>query len=402
MSLNCSFIGSRFSGLIRPTTIFESRGDIDASNNLLDHTENLLTYGCEFQNWTEVGTCAVTTNQYRNPLDGVMDADYLDSTGDTNGRRVLSASNIGAVDGRKFTISVWVRADTQHTCTIRSYDSVSFFIDTDITVTTQWRRFYATGIAAGVATGISFSVYPGEANVAAGTAYFYGAQMVENTDGVIPGMGPFIKTVGATNKPRHDLAQTNGPTQGLCHLQGADGNKMAARKYVAASTQYYSKAHHASMNIFDGDHTITILHMQDLGAGNQKIFVHSSVNDDGMYVYLNDSYIVNYSKSGASIGASESTVSTSDGRYHILQAVRDSNIVTMYADGVAGTPVDVTGYGIDGSRTLYLGVYNAASSYFDGQISYVRVDAEALSVDRLAYEREVLLGLEYNSPASML
>jgi hypothetical protein len=83
---------------------------------------------------------------------------------------------------------------------------------------------------------------------------------------------------------------------------------------------------------------------------------------------------------------------TRDDKYHVLQAVRSNNSLVIILDGVVGTPVDVTGYGTSVSDGLYIGSSNAGY-YWYGGILYARADTEALSLDRLNYERNQLLGI---------
>jgi len=60
----------------------------------------------------------------------------------------------------------------------------------------------------------------------------------------------------------------------------------------------------------------------------------------------------------------------------------------MYINGTSQGSADVTGYGIDGSRSLSIAEINA----FTGDVAYVRIDREASSAARLAEERALLLG----------
>ena len=139
--LNASFTGSRFSGMTRHSTVTEYWGVVDESNNLIDMSgENLLTDRTEFDDWDLGGTCAVTADQWRNPVDGTLDADYLDNTGDNNGRRYQICANCCAT-GTTFTFSTWIRSDYIHTVTIGIYDAAAVAWTTrDYVVDTVWRR----------------------------------------------------------------------------------------------------------------------------------------------------------------------------------------------------------------------------------------------------------------------
>lgn len=140
-----------------------------------------------FVSWTQTGTCAVTTNDYVAP-NGTLTADKLDNTGGVStDKRYLQSSDFGDLTGRTFTLSVWARADTPHTCSMYIYEQpdVGMLLPGgiyDIKVTREWQRFCASGTAAGGGNGIlSFGFHPGESGVATGIAHFWGANLTETT-----------------------------------------------------------------------------------------------------------------------------------------------------------------------------------------------------------------------------
>jgi len=193
----------------------------------------------------------------------------------------------------------------------------------------------------------------------------------------------------------HNLAPTSDPGGAITPLQGPDGRKYVARAFDG-SADYYSVAHHADFNIFDGNHTITaVIAPNSAGADSDEILSHYgasngfilTVNSSGYAsaIYYNSASVPTYSLIAAA-------TSIRDSRYHVVQVVRSSNYVTLYQDGVASAPVDVTGYGTDGSFVLAIGTNSTPTEYFYGNILYTRLDAEALSLDRLNYERNQIMG----------
>jgi len=387
--LQASFVGSQFECPDDPSVVACYKGVVDESNNLIDFTENLLTDRTEFDDWTESGTCTVTADQWKNPVDGTVNADLLDNTGgaNTDHRYLYSAST----STNQHTGSVWVRADYNHNVTIVLNENGVGAIDTNTFMATNvWRRVPVSGSGTGVGA-IGLLLYPGESGVATGQAYFYGAQLVEN-DEYLTGMGIFVNPSDQSiTKPRHDLAQTNNPTAAKVHFQGTSGNKLPAREFNGAN-QSYTKAHHASINIFDDDHTITVLLYSDNSAASDTVFNHSSWNNDGMRIYTGNSLTnARYFNNGGNVLVSNGV--GGDSVYHIAQLVRSNNTAIMYIDGSAGADVDVTGYGIDGNRTIEIS--NAADS-LDGHIAYTVIRERALSTDELAAEREMILGVDTN------
>jgi hypothetical protein len=79
-----------------------------------------------------------------------------------------------------------------------------------------------------------------------------------------------------------------------------------------------------------------------------------------------------------------------DDKYHTVQIVRSADVLRVIVDGVSGTPTSVATFGITSSGATYIGV---VSGYHQGSINYVRIDAEALTDARLAYEQQILSGI---------
>jgi len=396
MSLKASWTGSRFPIPTNdPSMVFCYTGEVDGSGNLIDFSgENLLAYRTEFDQWTEDGTCAVTADQWRSPVSGLMTADLLDNTADPAGFRYGQVA-VGAAEGKTYTGSVWIRADYDHTVTLRIADNDSLDTSLNVSVTKMWQRFSISGLGTTLATDIYLIVYPGEANVIGGQAYFSDAQLVEN-DEYHTNMGPYLNpAVQTVTKPNHDLAPTNSLTRALADVE-SQGNRLPGRNFVAASTQYYSKAHHASMNVNDSDHTYTF-YIKATDTTQRRFFEHGTYQADGIYFEMlgSGSEIIRaqYNSSGSNAAVSYTGIDPEDQNRHIVQLVRDSDTATVYIDGNAGTPVDVSGEGIDGSKTLYIGNSVTGSTSWDGDISFAKLTARAMTPLELAQERDALLGM---------
>ena len=210
-------------------------------------------------------------------------------------------------------------------------------------------------------------------------------------DGTVDASGNLIDISGHSL----NLAPSGTPPTVLSDLQDASGNKLPARSLTRASSQYYSKAHHDSMSIFDGNHTVTIVFMSKVQDGNTHgIFSHGLYNTDGFRIYRwSTNVYFGYEKNGSSVGAG---LGITNLQYHVAQVVRSANNAIMYLDGVASLTIDVTGYGIDANRTLYIGALDGGSSCANDDILYVRLDSEALSTNALAKDREAIRGIMSN------
>ncbi len=239
---------------------------------------------------------------------------------------------------------------------------------------------------------------PGEYGVATGTAYFYGAQLIEN-DEYRTNMGTFLNpTDQSITKPALDMADTNDPTTAYTDLQSSDGNRLPAREYDATGPSYYSLAHNNSMSVWDEDFTFEMYFMVPPMGANMLIFDHGTFNAGGMYMYMTPTGYIRARLCKTTGGAGTVNIDTSkgydDGHWHFYSLTREDNEAVVCVDGVCETPIDVTGYGEDLATTFYIGG-NPADA-LTGEIGYLKINSEALSTDELAADRERILGIATN------
>jgi len=126
-----------------------------------------------------------------------LTADLLDNTGGANtDARYVQTADLGDLTGRKFTYSLWIRADTPHTASIRLYEAPAagdLCGIKDIFITTEWQRFICSGTAVGGGNNrLAAYIYPGEQSVATGVVHAWGANLTETTFPV-----SYIKNAGA-------------------------------------------------------------------------------------------------------------------------------------------------------------------------------------------------------------
>ena len=193
---------------------------------------------------------------------------------------------------------------------------------------------------------------------------------------------------------RH-LTAYSSPTTATTTLQRPDGNKWYGRAFNGTS-QYYAVGFNSSFNVTSANHTLTLVVRSTIdrdilsfaGTGGTAGKVGFTVNNPNNITYNNagDTKTV----------TGPLVASLTDGYYHIVQIVCLSRIARVLVDGVPGTPIDITGYGLDAvDGALSLG--GSAADYFAGDILYTRLDAEALTEERLAYEKDYLLGIAARS-----
>jgi hypothetical protein len=188
-----------------------------------------------------------------------------------------------------------------------------------------------------------------------------------------------------------DLADTHAPPIVNSSLVGADGNQLQAFSYNGSS-QYHSLAHAGWMNVFDGDFSLSVLVKSPSSAvGNKMFFCHGQASGDGFYFRVNGSFGYFegiFNKAGSSVTVSGPAVSYLDNLYHLVCIVRSGLFATIYVDGVPGAPVDVgtASFGIDGSRTLYIGAYDGGGNSWNSHIAYTRLQNSALTYSQIQKE----------------
>lgn len=406
--LQTSFGGSRFPEP-RGSMIFQYTGEITSSGNLLDHVENLVTYSDQFDQWLQTNL-SVIPDQYANPIDGTKNADVLHEDSANNAKSMRCVDMI-ITAGRRYTISIYTRPINRQRIGFAfeggikraTVDIVTGSIvaingdDVEVgykKINNDWARIWMTSTATNNGR-VYISPYSTETYLGLDqdAIVVYGADVIDVTDGYIQNPGVLVNT-GSVNKPRHDLAPSGSPTSVRTPYQDVYGNPVLGR-ILNGTTDYYSIAHHNSMNIFDSDHTLTLVFMRDSDAtlGNWA-FTHGN-STSGIFCgyYAADTYIDCYYGKASGYVYARSNGIPDEGVYHIAQVVRRNNRATMIVDGIPGNSVDVTDYGIDVSTSMILGAYNAGASSLKGSIIYASLDNRALSPAELASDREKIFGV---------
>lgn len=213
---------------------------------------------------------------------------------------------------------------------------------------------------------------------------------VEYKSNLVPSSGNLIDSSGRS----HDLAPTGGtPASTTTSFQDSSGRRYIGRAFDGSGMRY-SVAHHADFNMFDANHTVTLVVLaSSSGAGTDGLFGHFDANG-GMEVELSGTnYMMYYGKAGGLYVLVNNAGTYRDDKYHVVQIVRESDYAIVYVDGVAGTKTSVSGYGLSATATLDIGASSGGFTPWLGNVLYVRADAEALSLDRLNYERNQILGI---------
>lgn len=144
-------------------------------------TTYLIGWSEQVNLWTISGG-TVTANQYYAP-NGTLTADKVDNTAAANNQYAyLDSTNLGSLTGRKFTFSIWARADSPRTSSILITEKAVSSNITSIAVTPEWQRFSMTRTCVGGGAGndIRYGVYGGQSGVSTGITYYWGATMTEN------------------------------------------------------------------------------------------------------------------------------------------------------------------------------------------------------------------------------
>lgn len=173
-------------------------------------------------------------------------------------------------------------------------------------------------------------------------------------------------------------------------ILGVDGNPLKAA--VLNGSAYFSRNHEAWMDLFDTDHTITIVASLDYDSigYSDSLFSHSVLNTSGMYANVdsNSKRLYGYYCKSGSCTATNTQAVINDSSVHIYHFVRSGNMVHVFLDSQPEYTIQDTyaGYGVDGSATLYLGANFSAADGWHGKILYARIQSSALSYNQIELE----------------
>lgn len=191
-----------------------------------------------------------------------------------------------------------------------------------------------------------------------------------------------------------DLTPSGNPLTGDSSVQQWHGNRIQSRVFDGVG-DYYSRS--VDQDIWSKDFAITALVKGDVGlGGGKRFFTASFVNAFGFDVGVQASTIYFYAVfwGGATVIVIGPAIPANDGLSHLVRVVRDSNIATVFVDGVAGTPVDVSGQGVyHASNSFSLGAQRGASQFWEGAVSYFRLDSEVPSINEAGIEFAQVFGI---------
>lgn len=185
---------------------------------------------------------------------------------------------------------------------------------------------------------------------------------------------------------KHVRMTTRGAPYGTndVALQRNDGNKSSGAKFMGYN--YFTKASHDSMNVFDQDHTVTVVAES---VTNAVVPFNKGNSGGGMWLVHGSPKVARYYTPQVDVPGPTAPAVYAVG---VVQEVRSANMSQLYDNGVSGVATDVTGVGDDTGIGLYIGAYSTGASAYIRPISYVRLDSEALSASELARERQMLQG----------
>lgn len=413
--LRANFTGALYPE-IRPSTVFQYRALTDESNNAIDFSGgNYVTYSDDFDNWDQTRV-TVTTDQMYDPVNGELVVDYLVEDGTAANNHYVRSDTYNTVAGTTYTMSTysyplaksWVRLDPTGgtpnayynvtTGTVGTVNCGAFRCAASISLvngfyrcelnwnetTTTTRRIFIQ--LAEADNDVVFDGVLGQEALA-----IFGAQVVPN-DRWRKGPGVYHRTT-ATTQPYWDLGPNGTPTTIKSTVE-SKGNGLPTRELDGAA-DWDVLAHHDSMNIFDEDHTVTAVVLQDNNApaAADVFFDHGIFNTDGFYLQTasGTTWSGVYHNVGDNVLVSVAAAAA-DSRYHVVQIVRSDNTAKICVDGTCGADTDITGYGLDGPRTMYVGRYHTGN-YWEGQIAFVQIDKRAKSDVKLAEDLDKLRGI---------
>lgn len=228
-----------------------------------------------------------------------------------------------------------------------------------------------------------------------GTRYY---NLSYNGSGILNGIGDRI-CFGGQCTYSYDIyhryfriVRVGYPSPKQSVFENTSRNRSVGR-YVDRDWHYYSKVHHDTFNIFDGNHTITVKFSRDPSSGTRTLFSHGT-DADGITVQSTASTVsAIYGAATGSTTASLTGLSLDDFSSRVVQITRLSNNVQVCVSGSCSSNTDVTGKGTDASRTFYVGADNALAALHDGSIEYLKIDNEDTGSTQREKDLSILRGL---------
>lgn len=406
--LEASFNGSRFTGLTRSTTIFESDGRTDENGDLVDISgENQFEYSEDYSQPQWGGSnVTMAPNVIKAPNRTLTANSFVADSGSV----AANFSNGVIYTGDVGKATIWAKSGNKNWFYINNGNIASsrawFNTTTCTTGTTQanvvdaeivgpisgWCKCTILlpdtngGIKFYVADADNTTTVTGDGSTV--NMYFWGAHgRVGGRPNPLPNENFYVKS-DAGAKKRLTMADQGTPVADKSTYQNLQGNNFNSISYSNAGTKF-DVGKEDVMDMFENSNTITIvLKGNSTGAGADYIFYH--LGSGGFLVRTIATEIQTRIYNGAGGYVTVINTMARDDIWHVYQLVRTGNTSIGYLDGVASTPVDVTGYMLDATGVLSV---SDDSATFDGSIQYIRVDREALSTDRLNFERDVINGV---------
>lgn len=369
--------------------IFCYHGNVTPANAFIDSSgSNINTYSEELDhaNWTK-NTVTVTADQVRGPGSFALNAELMTPTGADS----YTYQDAVGIVGTEYTCAFALRTVTGNVdLSIHVYNQTHTAIRTAkaITVTPFWRTFYVSAILLAGDTDVGCTLGGNSTWSTGENIYAVRANLSEN-DRWNPAGGPGIyHYTDGTTKPLHYLGHINAPSRALSD-QEYQGNRLPARM-LNGTNQAYSKAVDASMDVFEDDHTLTIYALQAVSGNDVLLEIGPALNNGFILSLAGGAMYAEYSRAAAS--AYTVSPAITQNHWYIYQIVREDNIATIYLNGVAGAPADVSTYGITPTGNMYIG-RRSAGSYWDGEFSFTKLTAKALDADARAKERQDIWGM---------
>lgn len=398
--LDIGMNGARQEQLTRESTLIEVSADdiILGSGDLINISgPNKLTYTEDFSNaiWAKTSV-TVTADAVKGPNGSLAD---LLTPGAADSYASQDAASVSVLENHicQFdlrTVSGYVNLDISiyndaHAAR-RAYSS--------IVVGPTWKTYQVIGALVTGDTQFECTI-GGNSSWATGEDIY---AVRARTAKVLPQNSGAYHTVGSTAEAAMQTFTNMGTlivTDSV--LQRKNGNRYET--IVMGDPMYYRMAHSDAMNIFDSDHTITMVLRNDQLNLNSYILSHGGkINNFGVAIIQDAAGSIQacYSKLGSSVCVNDGKHSTHESIYQI---VRENSLVTIYVDGMIGIATDVSTFGIDGTSFFCIGQSCGSSpEYWAGNFTYLRIDKEALSLEELRRDMTKLQGLDSGYPSAPL
>lgn len=406
--IHASFLGSELSGGTLEETVWEISDAItDSSGNLIDISgENLIESSEDIStNWTTFNVSIVGTDTLHENTASAGHWIYHTNNIIAGGARYVFEFEAKAI-GRNWAVASFSNPGTQQVY----YDLLTGTVGTiNGDVVDAGMRSLGGGWYKCIF--IAYGINPCQPVIAIGESDDDSSYTGLDIDSIqvrrirlyeLDGYpsGKYHTTTGAA-KPRFDMTPVNSPTIVTTSMQRSDGNLYHAVRGNGTNMRY-DVAQNAYFDIFDSDHTLTVVYLNESIAPSGSDSIIGSVDGGGVDVFANNTggrtQVRYYDGAWGFVELIGTHPYPAHDTYNVVHVTRSGNTAYLYINGDIEDTEDVTGYGADTNFPFSILGSPSTGNYLYGSIPYARLDAKHLTTNEIEVDYARIQSVLANTP----